>query len=249
MPLARGIQAFGEGGYEDAVRWIEPLDGQLVRVGGSHAQWEVFEDTLLHAYLRTGRFDAAADLLRRRLSKRSSARDIVWLEQATAGAARLDERSDDRLAATTFSRPTTAWPLSTPRGSSRNWTASRSTGTSWTGSGSWPGRSGQSATSGVGQGQIARYLAERGLETVGVDLSPGMIDEARRLNPGLRFEQGTMLALDFEDDELGGIAAFYSIVNVPRDGAAAGVRRGVPGAQAGRLAAGRVPHRRGHGAP
>jgi ubiquinone/menaquinone biosynthesis C-methylase UbiE len=70
---------------------------------------------------------------------------------------------------------------------------------------------------GCGPGQIARYLADRGLETVGVDLSPGMIDEARRLNPGLRFEQGTMQALDFEDDELGGIAAFYSIVNVPRE--------------------------------
>jgi ubiquinone/menaquinone biosynthesis C-methylase UbiE len=70
---------------------------------------------------------------------------------------------------------------------------------------------------GCGPGQIARYLAERGLETVGVDLSPGMIVEARRLNPALRFEQGTMLALDFADGELGGIAAFYSIVNVPRN--------------------------------
>jgi tetratricopeptide (TPR) repeat protein len=84
LPLARGIQAFGEGGYDAAVRWIEPLDGQLVRVGGSHAQWEVFEDTLLQAYLRTGRFEAAERLLRRRLGQRSSARDIVWLEQATA---------------------------------------------------------------------------------------------------------------------------------------------------------------------
>jgi len=84
LPLARGIQAFGEGGYEDAIRWMEPLDGQLVRVGGSHAQWEVFEDTLLQAYLRVGRFEAAERLLRRRLNQRSSARDIVWLKQATA---------------------------------------------------------------------------------------------------------------------------------------------------------------------
>jgi hypothetical protein len=90
LPLTRGIQAFGEGGYEEAVHWIEPLDGQLVRVGGSHAQWEVFEDTLLHAYLRTNRFEAAANLLRRRLDKRSSARDIVWLEQATSAGALTD---------------------------------------------------------------------------------------------------------------------------------------------------------------
>jgi tetratricopeptide (TPR) repeat protein len=86
VPLARGIEAFGQGAYEDAIAWIEPLDGQLVRVGGSHAQWEVFEDTLLQAYLRAGRFDRAETLLRRRLAQRSSARDVVWLEQATASS-------------------------------------------------------------------------------------------------------------------------------------------------------------------
>jgi tetratricopeptide (TPR) repeat protein len=87
LPLARGLEAFGQGGYEEAIRWLEPLDGQLVRVGGSHAQWEVFEDTLLHAYLRAGQFERAEALLRRRLAQRSSARDIVWLEQATASRA------------------------------------------------------------------------------------------------------------------------------------------------------------------
>ena len=64
LPLARGLEAFGQAGYDDAIRWLEPLDGQLVRVGGSHAQWEVFEDTLLQAYLRrplrAGRSAAAA---------------------------------------------------------------------------------------------------------------------------------------------------------------------------------------------
>jgi hypothetical protein len=86
VPLAKGIDAFGQGGYEAAIGWLEPLDGQLVRVGGSHAQWEVFEDTLLQAYLRAGRLDNAETLLRRRLAQRTSARDVVWLEQATAAA-------------------------------------------------------------------------------------------------------------------------------------------------------------------
>ena len=74
---------------------------------------------------------------------------------------------------------------------------------------------------GCGPGHVARYLHERwherGLEVLGIDLSTAMIEEARRLNPGLRFEQGTMLALDLADEQLGGIAAFYSIVNVPPD--------------------------------
>jgi SAM-dependent methyltransferase len=72
---------------------------------------------------------------------------------------------------------------------------------------------------GCGPGQVARYLHEgwheRGLEAFGIDLAPGMVERARSLNPGLRFEQGTMLALDLADDSLGGIVAFYSIVNVP----------------------------------
>lgn len=85
LPLARGLAAFGQGGYDEAIRWLEPLDGQLVRVGGSHAQWEVFEDTLLQAYLRAGQFERAETLLRRRLARRSSARDVVWLEQAKTG--------------------------------------------------------------------------------------------------------------------------------------------------------------------
>ena len=86
-----GLVGLGEGSLpgraaivEEAIRWLEPLDGQLVRVGGSHAQWEVFEDTLLQAYLRAGQLERAEALLRRRLARRSSARDVVWLEQATA---------------------------------------------------------------------------------------------------------------------------------------------------------------------
>jgi SAM-dependent methyltransferase len=73
---------------------------------------------------------------------------------------------------------------------------------------------------GCGPGQVARYLHDRwhekGLDVLGIDLSAEMIAEARRRSPGLRFDRGTMLALDLPDESLGGIAAFYSIVNVPR---------------------------------
>src|SRR5262245_47058153 len=69
---------------------------------------------------------------------------------------------------------------------------------------------------GCGPGQVARYLHERGAEVCGVDISPGMIERARELNPGIRFEQGDMTALAVPDDSWGGIAAFYSIIHVPR---------------------------------
>jgi SAM-dependent methyltransferase len=69
---------------------------------------------------------------------------------------------------------------------------------------------------GCGPGQVARYLHERGLAVVGVDVSPGMVAEARRLNPGIDFREGDMLALDVADGAWGGVAAFYSIIHVPR---------------------------------
>jgi SAM-dependent methyltransferase len=70
---------------------------------------------------------------------------------------------------------------------------------------------------GCGPGQIARYLHSRGIKTCGVDLSPEMLRQARRLNPDITFQQGDMLALnDVPDNSYGGIAAFYSIIHIPR---------------------------------
>lgn len=70
---------------------------------------------------------------------------------------------------------------------------------------------------GCGPGQVAHYLYEHGVEVCGVDLSVGMIEQARRLSPDIRFQQGDMLALnDIDDDSYGGVAAFYSVVHLPR---------------------------------
>jgi hypothetical protein len=85
IDLIEGVAAFARADYEAAVRLLEPVAGQVIRIGGSHAQREVFEDTLLVAYLRTGRRDRAETLLRERLDRRPSARDMRWLAEATAG--------------------------------------------------------------------------------------------------------------------------------------------------------------------
>jgi SAM-dependent methyltransferase len=70
---------------------------------------------------------------------------------------------------------------------------------------------------GCGPGQIAGYLHSRGAQVCGIDLSSAMIDEARSLNPGIKFEQGDMLALsNVADNSYAAIAAFYSIIHVPR---------------------------------
>jgi len=69
---------------------------------------------------------------------------------------------------------------------------------------------------GCGPGHVALYLHDRGVQVIGFDLSAEMVDQARRLNTGIEFWQGNMLSLDIEDGALGGIAAFYSIIHVPR---------------------------------
>ena len=63
LPLAKGIEAFANGAYDDAADNLDGLVDQLARIGGSHAQREVFEDTILESYIRSGRFDKAQDLL------------------------------------------------------------------------------------------------------------------------------------------------------------------------------------------
>jgi ubiquinone/menaquinone biosynthesis C-methylase UbiE len=68
---------------------------------------------------------------------------------------------------------------------------------------------------GCGPGHVARYLCDTGVSAWGLDLSSGMVEQARRLNPGTEFRQGNMLALDLPDNALAGIVAFYAIVNIP----------------------------------
>jgi ubiquinone/menaquinone biosynthesis C-methylase UbiE len=70
---------------------------------------------------------------------------------------------------------------------------------------------------GCGSGHIANYLHDRDLKVRGIDLSFGMIKQAQQLNPNIVFQQGDMLALnDVPDHAFGGIAAFYSIIHIPR---------------------------------
>ena len=70
---------------------------------------------------------------------------------------------------------------------------------------------------GCGPGQLARYLHRLGINACGVDLSLEMVRQAKRLNPEIPFQQGNMLALSSVADEAyGGIAAFYSIIHIPR---------------------------------
>jgi SAM-dependent methyltransferase len=69
---------------------------------------------------------------------------------------------------------------------------------------------------GCGPGHVAGFLAELGADVIGVDISPAMVEVARRLNPRLEFEIGDMLHLQFSDGRFAGIAALYSLIHIDR---------------------------------
>jgi ubiquinone/menaquinone biosynthesis C-methylase UbiE len=74
---------------------------------------------------------------------------------------------------------------------------------------------GEVADLGCGPGRITGHLAALGLDVRGVDLSPGMVAVARREHPGLRFDVGSMTALDIPDGRLAGALAWYSLIHTP----------------------------------
>ena len=66
---------------------------------------------------------------------------------------------------------------------------------------------------GTGAGaHIGRFFADRGFDVTGVDLSAGVIEVARRLNPSMRFEVADFRALPQRDLSVDAVVAFYSFI-------------------------------------
>jgi SAM-dependent methyltransferase len=70
---------------------------------------------------------------------------------------------------------------------------------------------------GCGPGHVTAQLHQLGIDAFGIDLSPAMIDVARRDHPNLRFVVGSMTDLDLADASVAGLLAFWSLVHVPDD--------------------------------
>src|SRR5262249_35193531 len=87
LPLGLGSAAVAAGDHGSALAHLEPVRDEIHRVGGSHAQWELYEETMITSYLALGRYDAALRLVERRLQRRPSPRDLRWRDRAKAGLA------------------------------------------------------------------------------------------------------------------------------------------------------------------
>jgi len=68
---------------------------------------------------------------------------------------------------------------------------------------------------GCGPGRVTAHLAELGVPVFGIDLSPRMVELARRAYPDLTFTVGSMTAPAIGDGELGGVLAYFSTHHTP----------------------------------
>jgi tetratricopeptide (TPR) repeat protein len=72
LPLCRGIKAFGDGRYSEAVERLLPLRPLAHRFGGSHAQRDVISLTLIEAAIRDGQAKLARALAAERTALKPS---------------------------------------------------------------------------------------------------------------------------------------------------------------------------------
>lgn len=72
----------------------------------------------------------------------------------------------------------------------------------------------------TGPGALAAEAATRGARPVGVDLSPQMIELARRLHPGLDFREADVEHLPFDDDTFDAVVCCFGLGHFPRPEAA-----------------------------
>ncbi len=76
---------------------------------------------------------------------------------------------------------------------------------------------GKVADLGCGPGHVTAYLAARGLDVVGVDNSPTLLDIARADHPNVRFEIGQLASLRFVTASLGAVVSKHSLIHTPAD--------------------------------
>ncbi len=81
LPVCRSLVAFGDGAYQQVLDELWPIQARLHEFGGSHAQRDAVERTLLEAAIRAPRADLAQALLSERLGLRPAS-TYTWSKYA-----------------------------------------------------------------------------------------------------------------------------------------------------------------------
>jgi ubiquinone/menaquinone biosynthesis C-methylase UbiE len=70
---------------------------------------------------------------------------------------------------------------------------------------------------GCGPGQTTQHLRNLGIEISGLDLSEKLLEIATQIYPGIPFRKGNILDLEFKNESIAGIVAFYAFVHFSHD--------------------------------
>jgi ubiquinone/menaquinone biosynthesis C-methylase UbiE len=63
---------------------------------------------------------------------------------------------------------------------------------------------------------IGKYLFDKGIKVVGVDISEKCVELARINNPEMKFECADIASIPFDDNTFDGLISYYSIINTPK---------------------------------
>lgn len=72
VALAKSAGAFNKGDWTTTINSLEPVMDQVVRIGGSRAQRDLIENTLLAAYVKAGRLEHARNRMAQRIDRTPS---------------------------------------------------------------------------------------------------------------------------------------------------------------------------------
>jgi hypothetical protein len=90
LPVCRSLLHFGRGRYPEVLDELLPIRTRVHEFGGSHAQRDAVERTLLEAAIRAGRTDLALALVSERLSVRDC-NTYAWSKRARLLGATADQ--------------------------------------------------------------------------------------------------------------------------------------------------------------
>jgi hypothetical protein len=82
LPVCRALVSFGRGRYDEVLEQLLPIRHRLHLFGGSHAQRDAIERTLLEAALRGGSHGVARTLINERVERRPDS-PYVWRKLAS----------------------------------------------------------------------------------------------------------------------------------------------------------------------
>jgi hypothetical protein len=91
LPACRAFAAFGQGDYDRAIEWLRPVRLVANRFGGSHAQRDVLDWTMVEAALRSGRHGFAEAIANERIARKPESPMARWFHtRAVTQATKID---------------------------------------------------------------------------------------------------------------------------------------------------------------